>query len=268
MAHDASQRTFEWGKHSMFVLPRNCTFQLGNASGTAPARLLHYNYLPLVTVLGPAPELCMADGSSSFNTYALVDDGRDMFARAELDNSAGPPGRRNVWSGNFFPDLLAWDALVGGRAGGGTTVTMHFRDSPIRTHMSVFPVGTYWQAHRHGPGVSIVIPRGEGYSTLWREGEEMMVVHWHEASLFVPPDRWFHQHFNVAPTETRYLAFHLPISMSTGWRSLPGDQIPYSDERPIVRQMFEDELRRRGAFSRMPDEAYTDPAFTWGSDSD
>ena len=38
--------------------------------------------------------------------------------------------------------------------------------------MSVFPSKTYKKAHRHGPGFMIVIPGGEGYSVMWREGQE------------------------------------------------------------------------------------------------
>jgi len=37
-ASDSSpQRTFEWQKHSLFMLPRNYSYQLSNVSGNAPA---------------------------------------------------------------------------------------------------------------------------------------------------------------------------------------------------------------------------------------
>ena len=54
------------------------------------------------------------------------------------------------------------------------------------------------RGHKHGPGVVIIIPAGEGYSIMWPEGEEKIIVPWHEASMFVPPNQWFHQHFNVS----------------------------------------------------------------------
>ena len=139
---------------------------------------------------------------------------------------------------------------------------MHFK-SPIRTHMSVFPVGAYWTAHRHGPGVAIVIPSGQGYAVMWKGDEEKIVVPWQEGSLYVPPDRWFHQHFNVATTQTRYLAFHLPIGMSTGWRELPGDRVDYADEDPWIRAHYTEELAKRGLTFNMPERLFTDPGFKW-----
>ena len=251
------QWTFEWTKHSMFLLPRHHRFQLSNAQGTEPARLLHYNYLPLICSLGPDPSLALNPGSAPFQDQ----EGDDLYSQAAEDPKVGPPGRRNVWSGNFFPDLLAWDRLIGGSAG-QQTVTMHFK-SPIRTHMSVFPVGAYWTAHRHGPGVAIVIPSGEGYAVMWKGDEEKIVVPWQEGSLYVPPDRWFHQHFNVATTQTRYLAFHLPIGMSTGWRELPGDRVDYADEDPWIRAHYTEELAKRGLTFNMPERLFTDPGFKW-----
>ena len=39
--------------------------------------------------------------------------------------------------------------------------------------------------------------------------------------------------------------------------------IEYVDEDPWVRQYFEEELAKRGLESRMPDEVYTNPDFTF-----
>ncbi len=69
--------------------------------------------------------------------------------------------------------------------------------------MAVFPALTYKKAHRHRPGAVITILAGEGYSVMWQEGKEKVVIPWHEDSVFVPPDRWFHQHFNTSSSPTR-----------------------------------------------------------------
>jgi len=259
---ESRQWTFEWSKHSMFLLPRHHRFQLGNVRGGEPARLLHYNYLPLICSLGPDPSVLLDPKSADYQG----DPDTDPFSVAAEDSKVGPPGRRNVWSGNFFPDLLAWDRLISGRAG-QQTVTMHFK-SPLRTHMSIFPAGAYWEAHRHGPGVAIVIPSGEGYAVMWKEGGEKLVVPWQEGSLYVPPDRWFHQHFNVAANQTRYLAFHLPVGMSTGWRELPGDRIPYAEEGPWIREHYKEELAKRGLPFNMPDGLFNDPSYPWAPGGD
>ena len=39
---------------------------------------------------------------------------------------------------------------------------------------------------------------------MWPEGEEKVIVPWQEGSVFVPPNRWFHQHFNVGDAPGRY----------------------------------------------------------------
>ena len=52
-------RTFEWQKHSMFLLPHSHTVQLTNTQGDRPVRLLHQNYLPLAM-------LTLADGVTVF----------------------------------------------------------------------------------------------------------------------------------------------------------------------------------------------------------
>lgn len=135
--------------------------------------------------------------------------------------------------------------------------------------MSAFDAKTYKKAHRHGPGRVIVIPSGEGYSTLWREGgDEPVVVQWQEAALFVPPDRWFHQHFNLGSVPARYLALHPPMQFhgyaekeEDRWR----DQIEYPDEDPRVRERFETELADRGLTSLMPKEAYLTKQDAWST---
>ena len=185
----------------------------------------------------------------------------------QADNAAGPRGGQ-FWFGNFFPNMRAWDNLVPfkGRGAGGHVVWVRFPDSPVTAHMSVFPARTYKKAHRHGPGFVIVIPAGEGFSVMWPEGHERVVIPWQEASVFVPPNRWFHQHFNLGSAPARYLAMHPPRGLSgTGERvqDPQRDTIQYPDEAPWIRATFEEELAKRGLTSQMPEEAYRDPQYEW-----
>ncbi len=69
----------------------------------------------------------------------------------------------------------------------------------------------------------------------------------------MPPNAWFHQHFNSGPMPARYLAFkHSSPRNSQGvpmsWisRRLGGNQIDYADEKPLVRQLFADALAKHG----------------------
>src|ERR1051326_5812548 len=39
--------SFEWGKFSLFLLPANFWYRFSNMQGGRPARVVHYNYLPM-----------------------------------------------------------------------------------------------------------------------------------------------------------------------------------------------------------------------------
>ncbi len=264
------KKTFEWSTRSLFLVPRNSSCQLSNMDGEHPVRLLHYNFLPIAMSTIPEPDFffdnpypspqVLYDGSGEFysEAAAVAEEGTGHFEGHE----------RQIWKGNFFPDLGAWDKLVPfwGRGAGGTVVFIRTPGSEMTAHMSVFPAKTYKKGHRHGPGRVIVIPGGEGYSVLWQEGEEKIVVPWHEASCFVPPNRWFHQHFNLGADAARYLALHPPeqfAGRSERVEDRASDQIEYPDEDPWIREKFESELKSRGLASEMVPQAYEDRDYEW-----
>ena len=262
------RHTVEWQAHSMFLLPRNRHHQFSNTQGTAPVRLLHYNYLPLAmtTVADPqfffnnpydAPDR-LGEGSAGF------------YSEARSVPRVDRRGREGyLWLDNFSPDMRSWDKLEANqtRGAGGHSVYIQFPGSEMSSHMSAFHPRLYKKAHRHGPGRVIVIPVGDGYSILWEEGKEKIVVPWQEASAFVPPNRWFHQHFNVGGARARYLALHPPTQFhgytdeSVG--DLSNDQIEYADEDPWIREKFEEELNQRVLTSLMPEEAYKNRDYQW-----
>ena len=256
------KRTFEWGPRSLFLIPRGAVRQHANARGDQPARLISNTHLPIGMSLVPDPNYFF---NNPYEDKSLLE-----ASESELYSVATrtPGGRGATWKGNFFTDLGAWNGLVPHRqrGGGGHVVDVQFPNSEMGGHMSVFPPGTYKKAHRHGPGVVIIIPAGEGYSIMWPEGEEKVIVPWHEASMFVPPNRWFHQHFNVSIEPARYLALS-PLKQVRGLgdrnenRLL--DQVEYPNEEGWVREMFEKELGKRGLESLMPEEVYKDPNFKW-----
>jgi oxalate decarboxylase/phosphoglucose isomerase-like protein (cupin superfamily) len=261
------KKTFEWQKHSMFLAPHNYTHQFSNMQGDKPVRLLHYNYMPL-TLSG------VRDVNFIFgNSYEGPDiqNEMDFYSEAKMvqqDTLDNAWGRRAYWYGNFFPDMRAWDKLDANvrRGAGGRSVYIQFPDSEMSCHMSVFDARLYKKAHRHGPGRVIVIPAGEGYSIMWEEGKEKVAVPWHEASCFVPPNKWFHQHFNAGGEPARYLALHPPMQFHGHAEKIEDrakDQIEYVNEDRWVREKFEAELAKRGLTSLMPPEAYTDSKFEW-----
>lgn len=267
------RRSFEWQEGSLFLLPRHYLHQLHNTHGSAPIRLMHYNYLPLAMSAIPDPQFFFADGERAEDRARDLDlqsfYGEATLRREEREGVLW--GRRKeAWVGNFFPDMRAWDRLESNatRGAGGRSVFIEFPGSELTCHMSVFPPRTYKKAHRHGPGRAIVIPAGEGYSIMWEEGKEKVVAPWRAGSLLTPPNRWFHQHFNVGSTPARYLALHPPRQFYGQAEKIEDrvrDQIEYVDEDPWVRRMFEEELAKRGLTSLVPGEAYERRDYDWSA---
>ena len=265
-ADGAPKKTFEWQDRSLFQIGSNCYLQLGNMRGDRPARLLRYSYLPLATSLVTEPSFYFN------NPFQKADSSKqdiDGYSEAKLIENGDPSlawgGNRVYWFGNFFPDMAAWDKLTTNRRG-GMSVTIMFPNSEMSCHMSVFPTRTYKKAHRHGPGRVIVIPAGEGYSVLWEEGKEKIVAPWHEGSMFVPPNKWFHQHFNVGATPARYLALHPPRQFRGHAEKIEDrakDMIEYVDEDPWIREKFEGDLAKGGLTTLMPQDAYAVKSYDW-----
>jgi hypothetical protein len=134
----------------------------------------------------------------------------------------------------------------------------------MNSHISQFPTATYKKGHRHGPGAHVIILSGEGYSLMWPEGEEPRRYDWQPGSMIVPPNMWYHQHFNTGTTPARYLAFkHETVSIRNAqgvpkaWISqrIGGDQIDYADESLFVRETFAKALAEHGLEPAM-DAAY------------
>jgi len=264
-AGDQPKRQFEFQKNSLFMIPPNYTYQLSNARGGEEVRLLQCNYLPLAMLVNPFPGYFF---NSDYVDLDIVYKEENAFSEAKQveRDDPGERGIRALWVGNFFPDMKTWDKLEAHRRRGAGGSVVDFRSRAGRGgHMSVFPVGTYKMGHRHGPGTVIVIPEGEGFSVLWPStgDAEKTYVPWGEASVFVPPNQWYHQHFNTGTTPARYLAIARPGSLFDTDESLDARQINYTQEDPEIRRRFEAALAKNGIESRMPAEAYTDPNYQW-----
>jgi oxalate decarboxylase/phosphoglucose isomerase-like protein (cupin superfamily) len=166
---------------------------------------------------------------------------------------------------NFVADAVNLPLMAAKERGaGGGHIRFNMARGSMNSHISQFPVGTYKKAHCHGPGAHVIILSGEGYSLMWPEGEEPREYQWQTGSMIVPPNMWFHQHFNTGSTPARYLAFkHEVVSIRNAqgvpkaWisRRVGGDQIDYADESMAVRTRFSDALAKQGLTPRMA-EAY------------
>ena len=78
--------------------------------------------------------------------------------------------------------------------------------------------------------------------------------------MLVPPDGWYHQHFNTGATPARYLAFKYAGVSARNEQGVPlcwiskrlgGAQMDYADEAPLIRETFVAELQKRGLQPKM-----------------
>ena len=144
---------------------------------------------------------------------------------------------------NFIPDAVNLPLIEAKERGaGGGHIRFNMAKGSIPSHISQFAVGTYKKGHAHGAGAHVIVLSGEGYSLMWPEGEEPKRYEWQVGTLIVPPNRWFHQHFNAGPHRRAIWPSSIfPRAMRKGvplsWisRRLGGNQIDYADEDPNQR---------------------------------
>lgn len=249
------RQTFEWQAGSLFSPPLNVWRQHFNGSGDQPARFLAVTSAPMIIDLYHNEEFVFNNPFVFSDRYS----GEEGYFSAD---GKLHPGR--LWESNFIPDvpgleLIEWKE----RGAGGRNMRFELSNNTMCGHVSEFPVGTYKKGHRHGPGAHVILLAGDGYSLLWRnEGDTKIKVDWKKNSMFVPPDQWFHQHFNVGANPARYLALRwgsrkYPTTAPLGGKGTDEDiksggaQIEYRDEDPAIRKLFEEECAKRGVESEM-----------------
>jgi len=241
--------TFEWKAGSIFAVPLNCWYQHFNGPGQEVVRLVGVTNFPSVMNLYEEPEF----------VFNFDYDFKNRFSGEPDYFSAKGEQIGFLLQTNFVADAINLPLITAKERGaGGGHIRFNMAKGSIASHISQFPVGTYKKAHAHGPGAHVIVLTGEGYSLMWPEGEEPKRFDWKYGTLIVPPNAWFHQHFNSGPVPARYLAFkHSSPRNSQGvplsWisRRLGGNQIDYADERQLVRQMFSDALAKHGLTPRM-----------------
>lgn len=250
--NDAGKRiTFEWQAGSLFAIPLNAYCQHFNGSGKDAARFV-----------------AVTNGPGIINLYEDIDfifgtqyDFKNRFSGEPdyFDNKGEQKGL--LLETNFVADAINLPLIhAKERGAGGGHIRFNMAKGSMNSHISQFPVGTYKKAHCHGPGAHVIMMSGTGYSLMWQEGEEPRRYEWGKGTMIVPPNMWYHQHFNTGSEPARYLAFkHEVVSIRNAqgvpkaWISkrLGGDQIDYADESPVVRNMFKDALAEIGLEPRM-----------------
>jgi hypothetical protein len=175
------------------------------------------------------------------------------------------------------------------RKGAGVKITIFdLASNSFAGHLTEWAVGKYHKAHHHQGGAILLIMRSTGYSTMWPQevgvrpymngfGKEVEYLEWGPYSVFSPPTKWFHQHFNTGHETARQLAFRPGGSARnpTGFRRSGsrvvdgvagvyisyrkgGTLIEYEDEDPRIMEEFLQKLEKEGIESKMPKITYRD----------
>jgi uncharacterized RmlC-like cupin family protein len=240
------KQTFEWQRRSIFAIPLNASYEFYNGSGSEPARFIAVTTAPLIMNMVPDHDFIF----NNRRVFSQFYNGQEDYFSAEGEHAG-----QTLWKANFIADCVSHQTDdYQQRGAGGTNMHFSLGGSLLRAHVSDFSPGTYKKAHRHGPGAHVFIVKGAGYSLNWHEGKGRVQVDWKDGSLYVPPNLWWHQHFNPYPENARYLAITLghisqdliPMRTRGGGLGEGGDQMDYEEQDPWIMQHFQEECAKRG----------------------
>jgi oxalate decarboxylase/phosphoglucose isomerase-like protein (cupin superfamily) len=247
--------SFEWKAGAIFAIPLNTTHQHFNGSGSDAARFV---------AVTNGPPIINAFGDTDF-VFGTAYDFKNRFAGESNYFANGGEQKGLLLDTNFVADAINLPLISAKERGaGGGHIRFSMAKGSMNSHISQFPTATYKKAHAHGPGAHVIIMSGSGFSLMGPDADHLNRYDWREGTMIVPPNMWFHQHFNTGTTPARYLAFKaegVSIRNAQGvpkaWisRRVGGDQIDYADESPLIRKTFADALAQAGLTPRM-DEAY------------
>ena len=202
------KQTFEWGQYSYFAMPPNAWYQHHNGSGTEPARFMGVTAAP--RVINTFKDLDFVFN----NPYQFQDrfTGEDGYFQDKFTGIPPEQLSHHSLTTNFITDVRQVIAPVdsvtgtGGRGVATTGVSFNLTNSTMKSHSTIWPVGIHTNAHRHGPGLHILMITGTGYSLMWPEGSPMVRVDYGPGDIYTPPEMWWHAHFNTGPDPMQKLA--------------------------------------------------------------
>lgn len=254
---DGRKHTFEWGPGSLFAMPLNAYYQHFNSSGSESARYFAVTNSCFMMRL-------FHNHDFIFDNDFIFTDRFDPEGESFFDKDYELLGRFFM-STNYVADSRTIGlADYGERGTGSTNMKFDLASNTMCAHISEFPVGTYKKCHRHGPGAHVIILSGVGYSNMYPDGSDPVRYDWQEGSVIVPPDKWWHQHFNSGATPARYMAIrwnswkYKSVMWPNRMRGATytsvkkgGDQVEWDDEDVRIHRDFEAALKKNGATCTM-----------------
>ena len=275
-----AKQTVKWKAGSVFGPPLNTWRQHFNR-GAAPARFLAITNAPVVIDLFHNLDFVFNNDQVFRDRFdgdpdTFGTDQSHLHHKETTSEESEQAGGVYTWESAYIPDAKRLQVFTSKERGeANKRIELQLADNTMQAHISEFEVGTYKKAHRHGPGSHVVMLNGRGFTLMWKGAlkysdaphESQVRVDFTEGSLFVPPDGWFHQHFNTGENPARYLAAtwggdgkYFMRALAGGGRThrlgktstrVGGNLIEYEDEDPAIRAMFIEELKKSGVPFRM-----------------
>lgn len=255
----------KWRKGTVFAPPLNTWHQHFN-KGKTPVRLAVGTTLPILMDIFRSRNFIWNNPIDFSDRYAGELDYFDPENRVDY---APTTEHHSLTISNMIRNAWTWRLFNAGQGYKDTDRHIVLSKSAMSTRVEEFPTGTYERGHRHKAGVTIVMITGTGYTFLWpqdvgatpwKNGKEAQVelVEWEPGVIFVPPEQWYHQHFNSGKDPARYVRLGAPpgnevykvgaVGLSLGTNT----RIQFRDEDPYMRDQFEKELAKSGATIGMP----------------
>ncbi len=265
------KQTFEWKKGSYFAMPPNAWHQHFNVSGDEPARYFAMTAAPRVIDTFKSLDFVF-NNDHKFTEFFNDEEG--FFKEGER--------KRGNWRTNFIADVYAyapkerasvaeleerarsaaaegtgWRSvgrwLSGEGDNGGGSIA--FLGGAVRAAVQFESrAGVHTPMHRHGPGIHVATIGGHGYSMLKSPiGDQTVRIDWKPGTVFVPPEGWWHAHFNVGPEPWDWLRIGWgsdkprPGGGHYDYSRTPeegGDQMSFEQQDPAVHREFEAECAK------------------------
>lgn len=251
-----AKQIIEWQEGSLFSPPLNTWHQHFNGKGNQSVKYVAVTTAPTMMNLIHNLDFIF---NNPYNFTDRYNGEKDYFSREKyyLFNKA-----RYIYESSLIKDVRSFELKeLEIRGKGSSNITFEIADNVFAAHITEMPVARYMKAHYHRGGAHVIILNGHGYTLMWKEGYPIQKFPWQEGSLLVPPENWFHQHFNMSNMPARFLALRwssikykqgvYDFAISDKGIKEGGRQIEYKDEDPIIRKMYEEELAKSGVKLRM-----------------
>jgi oxalate decarboxylase/phosphoglucose isomerase-like protein (cupin superfamily) len=273
-----AKRTVKWKPGAVLGPPLN-TWRQHRNRGAVPVRLVAITNAPVVIDLFHNLDFVFNNDYVFRDRYQgdaeAFGTGPEHLRHKETNpEESEQKGGVDTWDSAYIANARTLGLFkVAERGKANSRIELQLADNTMQAHISEFEVGTYKKAHRHGPGSHVLMLNGQGFTLLWKgsprfsEAADHIRVEFREGTLFVPPDGWFHQHFNTSGDPARYLAATwggdgrwFMRGLGGGGRThrlgktsirKGGNLIEYEDEDPAVKEMFAAELKKTGVDNRM-----------------